>query len=179
MKKYPYKTSLSFAKMIQGKIIQEAIFFALSNQSKNISQKKVFEYAKNRYLILGNKIHKQSLKKIEKFNNSLIRTGIHFLQNIRALNCINPHPVIFDDQHVYPDFFFKSLNFDNKKLKNCYVELKITNNFTKSKLSRDIAQASKYLHGRNNSFLFYLIIENSRKITKLNIATKLYKLKKY
>tara|TARA_B100000242_G_C42970844_1_gene450458 strand:- start:20 stop:559 length:540 start_codon:yes stop_codon:yes gene_type:complete len=179
MKKYSYKTSLSFAKMIQGKIIQEAIFFALSNQSKNISQKKVFEYAKNRYLILGNKIHKQSLKKMEKFNNSLIRTGIHFLQSIKALNCINPHPVIFEDQHVYPDFFFKSLNFDNKKLKNCYVELKITNNFTKSKLSRDIAQASKYLHGRNNSFLFYLIIENSRKITKLNIVTKLYKLKKY
>ena len=177
MKKYPYKTSLSLAKMIQGKIIQEAIFFALSNRSESISQKKVFEYAKNRYSILGNKIHKHSLKKIEKFNNNLIRTGIHFLQNIEALHCINPHPIIFEDQHVYPDFFFKSLIFDNKKQKNCYVELKITNNFNQRKLSRDIAQASKYIHARNNSFLFYLVIENSRKITNLNIVTKLYKLK--
>ena len=177
MKKYPYKTSLSLAKMIQGKIIQEAIFFALSNKSENISQKKVFEYANNRYSVLANKIHKHSLKKVEKFNNILIRTGLHFFESIEALQCSTPHPIFFEDHYVYPDFFFKSLLFDNKKLKKCYVELKITNNFNKKKLSRDIAQAKKYIHGSNNSFLFYLIVENPRKITNLKISTKLYKLK--
>ena len=176
--KLSYKKTDSYLKMIQGKIVQEALF--LSNQKNEYfrTNRQILDYLDTRFNLYCHNAHNKCVKKYQNINNHLIREGIHFLQSLQPLNIKTPSAVKFMESYVFPDFFFQKLRFKNKVYRNCIIELKITSNLKKSKLSRDLSQLNKYYKRNHNLFLLYLVINKPNRQKNVSISSKIIKLKK-
>jgi len=158
----------SLACMIRGKSIEEAIRFSFMNHKEKLSIPAAQNYANDLYYLRT----KYMPSNLVKFNanpiNILVKTGINLFCKMEVKKFETVDSFKFNSKkksiYIFPDFFSKSAKIDNKKIKNCCIELKISSNKQKKVNNKHVLQCHRYsTKSRKPVILMYLFFNKKPK----------------
>ena len=162
----------SIASMIRGKSVEEAIRFAFFNHKDKFSIKIAQNYANDLYYLRTKFFAKKIIKDNAKPINALVRVGVNTffklgiknLKNVDSFKIKNKQNAYF----IFPDFVSNICDVNNKKIKNCCVELKVSNKKNRKISRKHVLQCYNYsTQSRKPVVLVYLFFE--KKPTKPGI----------
>ena len=151
----------SIASMIRGKSVEEAIRFAFFNHKDKFSIKAAQNYANDLYYLRTKFFAKKIVKDNAKPINSLVRVGVNTffklgvknLKNVDSFKIKNKQSAYF----IFPDFVSNICDVNNKKIKNCCVELKVSNKKNRKISRKHVLQCYNYsTQSRKPVVLIYL-----------------------
>ena len=148
--------------MIRGKIIEESIRFYFENRINNISISSAENYANDLYYLKTRKLPEKIIKLSSQPINVIVRTGIKAFKSlmIRKILNLKSYKIKKNKSYktIYPDFNISKLNINNKNLRDCCLELKVTNRIRTSAIKRHAAQCYNYsIKSGKPVILLYLV----------------------